>query len=61
MGYVFFANVVPVPAYPLNLLPYLFGATVLVAIGWYLYLKSTRPESITQIGQTENEMMEGVG
>ena len=61
MGYVFFANVVPVPAYPLNLLPYLFGASVLIAVGWYLYLKSTRPESITQIGQTENEMMEGVG
>ncbi|WP_308492241.1 hypothetical protein [Microbacterium terrisoli] len=34
--YVFFANVWPVPAFPLNVIPYLFLVTMLIAVGWFL-------------------------
>ncbi|MGG7464571.1 APC family permease [Plantibacter sp. YIM 135347] len=61
MAYVFFANVVPVPAFPLNVIPYLFLATLAVAIGWYVYLAKRRPEVIRNIGNTETDILEGVG
>lgn len=61
MAYVFFANVYPVPAFPLNILPYLFLATVVVAVVWYLYLRRARPEVIRSIGKTETDVLEGVG
>ena len=61
MVYVFFANVVPVPVYPLNLIPYLFLASMIVALGWFLYLRRARPEVLVKIGHTETDMLEGVG
>lgn len=61
MAYVFFANVYPVPAFPLNVIPYFFLGTMLVALAWFAFIKVTRPESIAEMGQAENEMMEGVG
>lgn len=61
MAYVFFANVWPVPAFPLNLLPYLFLITMIAALAWYLYLAKRRPEVIKAIGNTETSALEGVG
>lgn len=61
MAYVFFANVYPVPAYPYNLIPYIFLVTVAVAVVWYLYLARRRPHVITNIGETETDVLEGVG
>ena len=61
MAYTFFANVYPVPSFPLNILPYLFLATVAVALGWYYHLVRNRPEVIARIGQTETDTLEGVG
>ncbi|MDI2099308.1 APC family permease [Ruicaihuangia caeni] len=61
MAYVFFANVWPVPAWPLNVIPYLFLATMIAALGWYLHLAKNRPEVIKNIGNTETDALEGVG
>jgi amino acid transporter len=61
MAYTFFANVYPVPAFPLNVIPYLFLATVAAALAWYLLLAKRRPEVIARIGKTETDLLEGVG
>lgn len=61
MAYTFFANVYPVPTFPLNILPYLFLATIVVALLWYFRLAQTRPDVIARIGQTETEALDGVG
>jgi amino acid transporter len=61
MAYVFYANVYPVPAFPLNVIPYIFFLTMAVAIGWYAYLSKNRPEVILNIGNTETDVLEGAG
>ncbi len=61
MAYTFFANVYPVPVFPLNVIPYLFLATMVAALAWYLLLMRRRPEVIARIGQTETDTLEGVG
>ncbi len=61
MAYTFFANVYPVPAYPLNILPYLFLATMALALVRFYRLKRAAPEVIARIGQTETDILEGVG
>ncbi|BBY26969.1 APC family permease [Mycolicibacterium sediminis] len=61
MAYTFFANVYPVPAFPLNVIPYLFLATVVIALAWYLNLARRRPDVIARIGQTETDTLEGIG
>jgi amino acid transporter len=61
MVYVFFANVWPVPAWPLNVIPYLFLITMIAALAWYLHLAKRRPEVIANIGNTETDALEGVG
>jgi hypothetical protein len=57
---VFYANVWPVPDWPLNIIPFLFLAPVVVAIGWYLYLARTRPEAIAAIGTSETDLLSGI-
>jgi amino acid transporter len=61
MAYTFFANVYPVPPFPLNVIPYLFLATVVVALAWYFRLARRNPEVIARIGQTETDALEGIG
>ena len=61
MAYVFYANVYPVPAYPLNVIPWLFIATVAVALAWYLILSRRSPHVISRIGTSEVETLEGIG
>lgn len=61
MAYVFFANVWPVPAFPLNVIPYLFLVTMIAAVVWYRYKAATRPDVIARIGTTETNAMEGIG
>ncbi|HYO03346.1 MAG TPA: hypothetical protein VET27_16325 [Mycobacterium sp.] len=61
MAYVFFANVWPVPAWPLNVIPYLFLATMIAAVAWYRYRVARRPEIVANIGNTETDVLEGVG
>ncbi|WP_299556500.1 APC family permease [uncultured Mycolicibacterium sp.] len=61
MAYVFFANVYPVPPWPLNLIPYLFVVSMLAAYGWYAYRVRRDPQVKANIGRTETDMLEGVG
>jgi amino acid transporter len=61
MAYVFFANVWPVPAFPLNVIPYLFLLSLIAAVAWFAYLRKRRPEVIENIGNTETDALEGVG
>lgn len=61
MAYVFFANVWPVPAFPLNVIPYLFIATMLIAFSRFWWIRAKRPEVLQNVGNTHTEMLEGVG
>ncbi|MFT2817569.1 APC family permease [Leifsonia sp. A12D58] len=61
MIWVFIANVYPMPAYPLNVIPYIFLVVMLAAIGWYVYLAKKFPQVILNIGHTETDSLEGVG
>ncbi|KMO81863.1 amino acid permease [Mycolicibacterium chubuense] len=61
MAYTFFANVYPQPAFPLNVIPYLFLVTIAAALAWYLVLARRRPEVIGRIGKTETDALDGVG
>jgi len=61
MSYVFFANVWPTPDYPLNVMPYLFLACMLIALIWYGWLKQNHPHVIKRIGETETDVLSGVG
>ncbi|UOQ56134.1 APC family permease [Leucobacter allii] len=61
MAYVFFANVWPVPAFPLNLIPYLFLLTMIVALAWFVFVTKRDPSVKQRIGNTETDMLEGVG
>lgn len=61
MAYTFFANVYPVPAFPLNVIPYLFVVTVALALVWFGHVKRTRPEVVGRIGRTETDILDGVG
>ena len=61
MGYVFFANVWPVPAFPINVIPYLFALTMLAAFLRFWWVQRNRPEVLQRVGNTHTEMLEGVG
>ena len=61
MGFIFFANVWPVPAFPLNLIPYFFVASMVVEIAWFAYVRRVRPDVVQRIGKTETDMLDGVG
>ncbi|MGI5487055.1 APC family permease [Microtetraspora malaysiensis] len=58
MAYVFYVNVVPWPAWPLNFVICAFLATFAVALGWYGYLKAARPSVAQTIGTTETDFAE---
>ncbi|MBL3700499.1 APC family permease [Leucobacter luti] len=61
MVYVFIANVFPVPAFPINVIPYLFAATMLLAFIRFWWIKANRPEVLDRVGNTDTAMMSGVG
>ncbi len=60
MLYVFYTNVYPVPAFPFNLIFWLFAGVLAVAIAWYVFLKAKRPQVINAIGSTETDVLEGI-
>lgn len=49
MLFVIWGSLYPVPDYPMNLLPYLFGAYMLGGGAWFLYLKRTAPQEFANI------------
>lgn len=61
MAYVFFANVWPVPAFPFNVIPYIFVGTMLLAFAHFWRVTKRRPEVLQNIGNTHADALEGVG
>ncbi|MEX3771763.1 hypothetical protein ABFW14_33235, partial [Mycolicibacterium fortuitum] len=47
-------NFYPVPEFPFNILPFVFGAILLAGLSWYWYLKRTRPEVANRIGTIQS-------
>ncbi|MER7499101.1 APC family permease [Nonomuraea pusilla] len=58
MVYVFYVNVVPWPAWPLNFVVLAFLVTFAVALGWYGYVRTARPSVAQTIGTTETDFAE---
>lgn len=50
LGYVIFSNFYPVPEYPFNILPFIYGGILLAGLLWYGYLRWTKPEVAERIG-----------
>lgn len=46
MAFVIFGSLYPVPPYPYSILPYLFGAYMLIGAGWFGYLKLRNPNAL---------------
>ncbi|MDA3146327.1 APC family permease [Leucobacter sp. UCMA 4100] len=61
MAYVFYANIWPVPAFPMNVIPYLFLITMVLGFVRFGYASKRDPEMKGRIGNTHTEMMEGIG
>ena len=40
LGYVIFSNFYPVPEFPFNILPFIFGGLLLTGLPWYWYLQA---------------------
>ena len=53
--YVFYKNVIPVPAYPLNLMPWIFVGLVVVGMAWYAVIRMRKPEIVEEAGTFEEE------
>ena len=50
LGYVIFSNFYPVPEFPFNILPFIFGGILLIGLLWYWFLKLTNPEVAKRVG-----------
>jgi len=50
LGYVIISNFYPVPEFPFNILPFIFGGVLLAGLAWYWILKRIRPEVAKRIG-----------
>jgi amino acid transporter len=50
IGYVTYKNLVPVPAWPLSVLPYAFAGIVLAGLGWYAVLQRRDPARARALG-----------
>ncbi|MCV7433241.1 APC family permease [Mycolicibacterium bacteremicum] len=53
LGYVIFSNFYPVPEFPFNILPFIFGGILLVGLLWYFYLKATNPAVARRVGSIQ--------
>jgi Na+/alanine symporter len=49
MMFVIFGSVYPVPAYPYNVLPFLFFAYMLLGAIWFAVLKAKSPQTLASI------------
>ncbi|MDA2890191.1 APC family permease [Mycolicibacterium sp. BiH015] len=50
LAYVIFSNFYPVPEFPFNILPFIFGGILAAGLLWYAYLSKARPEVARRIG-----------
>ena len=51
--YVFYKNVIPVPDYPLNLMPWIFLGLVALGLAWYAVVRVRRPQVAAEVGTFE--------
>ncbi|MFZ1996004.1 MAG: APC family permease [Solirubrobacteraceae bacterium] len=56
MGAVLYYSVIPVPAYPYNIFPYVFLGLLVPGIAAYLVLRARRPEVAKLVGSTVEEL-----
>jgi amino acid transporter len=56
MGAVLYYSVIPVPAYPYNIFPYVFLGLLVPGTAAYLVLRARRPELAKQVGSTAEEL-----
>jgi hypothetical protein len=47
---VIVSNFYPVPEFPFNILPFIYGGILLAGLLWYAYLRWARPEVAQRIG-----------
>lgn len=50
MAFVIFGSIYPVPAFPYNILPYLFLAYMLAGAAWFAMLRQKSPQILNSIG-----------
>jgi amino acid transporter len=48
--YIFYKNVVPVPPYPLNLMPWIFLGVVALGLIWYAVELARKPQLVEEVG-----------
>lgn len=53
--YVFYKNVVPVPPYPLNLMPWIFLGLVVLGLAWYAFERARKPQLVREVGTFEED------
>jgi amino acid transporter len=53
--YVFYKNVVPVPPYPLNLMPWIFLGLIVLGMAWYAVERVRKPQLVQEVGTYEEE------
>ena len=53
--YVFYKNVIPVPDYPLNLMPWIFLGLVVIGLAWYAAVRARTPQLVEEVGTFEEE------
>ncbi len=50
LAYVFYRNIIPVPAPPMNKLPYYFIGFMVIGLVWFSFLKVRKPAAVDLIG-----------
>lgn len=58
LGYVILNNLYPVPAFPFNILPFIFLAILAVGLLWYGYLRVVRPDVAARVGSIQTLSVE---
>lgn len=53
--YVFYKNVIPVPDYPLNLMPWIFLGLVVIGLAWYAAMRARTPRLGEEAGTYEED------
>ena len=55
ISYVVYKSVYPAPAWPFNILPYLYAAILGVGLVWFLVLRLRHPDRARQVGTYDEE------
>ncbi|MGY1631636.1 APC family permease [Geodermatophilus sp. SYSU D01186] len=53
--YVFYKNVVPVPDWPMNLMPWIFAGALVLGLAWYAGVRIRNPQVLAEVGTVEED------